>query len=106
MVKLVTQKVIRIIAAAELEPQLTEVAKRHSITGYTVIDARAGGASGIQPGLLDIDSSILFLMVTPPERLDETLEDLAVIIRKGHHLLVLISNVDVMRRKDFPVGRE
>lgn len=99
MVKLVTEKLIRIIAAAELEAQLTDLSKRQAISGYTVVDARGGGASGIQPGLMDIDSNILFLMVAPPEQLDAILEDLAKMIRRGHHLMALVSDTEVMRRK-------
>ncbi len=100
MVKLVSGKLIRIIAAAELEAQLVELSKRRSVSGYTVVDARGAGASGIQPGLMDIDSNILFLMVVAPEQLNEIMEDLARIIRRGHHLMALVSDTEVMRRKN------
>lgn len=101
MVKLVSEKLIRIIAAAELEAQLVELSKRRSVSGYTVVDARGAGASGIQPGLMDIDSNVLFLMVVPPEQFDEVMEDLAKIMRRGHHMMVLVSDTEVMRRKNI-----
>ena len=108
MVKLVAEKLVRIIATPELETQLIELSKRHSVSGYTVVDARGAGASGIQHGLMDIDSNILFLMVVPPERLDEVMEDLAKIIRRGHHLMALVSDTQVMRRKKdlYPEGAQ
>ncbi|MDX1253145.1 MAG: transcriptional regulator [Gammaproteobacteria bacterium] len=105
MVKLVSEKLIRIIAAAELEAQLVELSKRRSVSGYTVVDARGAGASGIQPGLMDIDSNILFLMVVPPEQFDEVMEDLAKIMRRGHHMMVLVSDTEVMRRKNVSVDK-
>ncbi len=99
MTELHREKLINIIANSSLESRLVDIAMRDGATGYTISDARGGGGSGMQSGALDGDSNIHFMMIVSDELLAHMLEQLSVMIRKGHHMVVYVSNTEVLRRK-------
>ncbi len=99
MTELHREKLINIVANAALESRLVEIATREGATGYTVTDARGGGISGTQYGVFDSDSNIHFMMIVSDHLLKHMLEELSVMIRKGHHMVVYVSNTEVLRRK-------
>ncbi|MBU1191516.1 MAG: transcriptional regulator [Gammaproteobacteria bacterium] len=100
MTELHREKLINIVANAALESRLVEIAIREGATGYTVTDARGGGASGTQYGVFDSDSNIHFMMIAPDHLLQRMLDELSVMIRKGHHMVVYVSNTEVLRKKN------
>ena len=101
MVDLHREKLVNIVANATLESRLADIAIREGATGYTVIDARGGGSSGIQQGMFESDSNILFMMIVSDRLLQTILEELNGLIAKGHNLVVYVSNTEVMRKEKF-----
>jgi nitrogen regulatory protein PII len=103
MHNLTPEKLITIITTDVLEDQLIAKAKKCGVSGYTIQRARGGGSSGIQSGMLDIDTNITFKIVIPEERLSNVLDGLQDLINKRYHLTVFVSDVSVLRGDKFNV---
>jgi hypothetical protein len=101
MHNLTPEKLITIITTDVLEDQLIAKAKKCGVSGYTIQRARGGGSSGIQSGMLDIDTNITFSVVVPVERLDNLLDGLQELINRRYHLTVYVSDVSVLRPDKF-----
>lgn len=104
MVQTYIKKQINVIASAELEDRLVELATRHGSTGYTIVDARGGGGTGPQSGLLDVDSNIHFMMIISADKAEDVLADLGKMIKRGHHVTVYVNDVSVLRKEKFTAG--
>lgn len=96
------KRLLTIITARELEKMIIEVARRRGVGGYTVVQASGAGASGIQSGMLDVDSNILIYIVLSEARLLTLLEDLDDMMRRGHRLKAIVSDIAILPRK--PTG--
>ncbi len=96
------KKLLTIIAARELENMIIEVARRHGVGGYTIVQASGAGASGIQSGMLNVDSNILIYIILSEARLRKLLEDLDDMMRCGHRLKAIVSDIAILPRK--PTG--
>lgn len=96
------KKLLTVIAPRELEKLIIEAAKRRGVGGYTVVQASGLGASGIQSGMLDVDSNILLYIILSEARLVTVLEDLDDLIRRGHRLKAIVSDISILPRK--PAG--
>ena len=94
-------KLINIVANAALEDRLVGIADRHGSSGYTVLEARGAGSAGLQTGVLEGGSNILFMLVVPESKLDEVLADVERLMKRGHHLAAFITDTQVMRREKF-----
>lgn len=101
MPELYSMKLIQVVANTALEERLVEVAEVHQTSGYTILEARGAGSAGLQTGVLEGESSLLFLLAVPPEKLDEVLADIQRLMKRGHHLAVFISDTQVMRREKY-----
>jgi hypothetical protein len=94
-------KVINVIAESQLENRLIKLASRHKINGYTIMEARGNGSSGIQSGVLDVESNILFLIIVSPARADAIMAELAGWIEQGYHLVTFVSDTQILRPQKF-----
>ena len=103
MHNLAPEKLITIITTDVLEDQLIAKAKKCGVSGYTIQRARGGGSSGIQSGMLDIDTNITFSVVVPPDRLNNLLNGLQELINRRYNLTVFVSDVSVLRPDKFSV---
>ena len=101
MIQFHPMKLINIVANTALEERLVGIAERHATSGYTVLEARGAGSSGLQTGALERESNILFMLVVPESKLDAVLEDIERLMKRGHHLAVFVSDTQVMRREKF-----
>ncbi len=101
MHRLYPEKHVTIITSDVLEERLVELVRRRGVSGYTVVRARGAGSTGEQSGMLDIDTNVKFHVVVPPERLSDLLEDLERLIRQGHHMTVMVSDVGVLSPEKF-----
>lgn len=99
------KKLLTLITARELEKMIIEVARRRGVGGYTVVQASGAGASGIQSGMLDVDSNILIYIILSEARLLTLLEDLDDMMRRGHRLKAIVSDITVLPRKPAGAGR-
>jgi nitrogen regulatory protein PII len=93
------KKLLTIITARELEKRIIETARRRGVGGYTVVQASGAGASGIQSGMLDVDSNILIYIILSEARLISLLEDIEEMMRRGHRLKAIISDIAILPRK-------
>lgn len=103
MHNLAPEKLITIITTDVLEDQLISKAKKCGVSGYTIQRARGGGSSGIQSGMLDIDTNITFSVVVSEDRLSKLLDGLQELINRRYHLTVYVSDVSVLRPDKFDV---
>jgi len=94
-------KLINIIANATLEERLINIAEVHGTSGYTVLEARGAGSAGLQTGVLEGDSNILFMLIVAESQLDEVMVDIEKLMKRGHHLACFVSDTQVMRREKF-----
>lgn len=99
MKRLRPEKLLTIIASSALESTLVELVRKHDISGYTIVEASGAGSSGVQSGMLDIDTNILMHVVLPESRVSPLLDRLERMIRKGHHLKVFVSGIGVLARE-------
>lgn len=96
-----TMKLINIVANAALEERLVTIAEAHSASGHTVLDARGAGSAGLQTGVLDGESNILFLLIVAEARLDAVMVDVEKLMKRGHHLACFVTDTQVLRREKF-----
>lgn len=96
------KKLLTIITARELERRVIETARRRGIGGYTVVSASGAGAFGVQAGMLDIDSNILIYIILSEPRLHQVLEDIDAMMRQGHRLKAIVTDISILPRKRRP----
>lgn len=96
MKRLIPEKLLTIIASGELENTLVEIARRRGVSGYTVLQASGAGSSGVQSGMLDIDTNILIYIMLPESAVGPLLDDLQRLIRKSYHIKVFASDIMVL----------
>ena len=93
------KKLLTIITARELEKMIIDAARRRGVGGYTIVQASGAGASGIQSGMLDIDSNILIYIILSEQRLITLLDDLEGMMARGHQLKAIVSDISILPRK-------
>lgn len=99
MKRLEHKKLLTIITGGELEKKLIKAMTRHGIGGYTVVQAHGAGASGIQSGMLEGDSNILIYVILSEARLVTVLDDLEALMKRGHRLKAIVSDISILPRK-------
>jgi hypothetical protein len=95
------KKLLTVIAARELEKMIIEAARGRGVGGYTIVEASGAGASGIQTGMFDVDSNILIYIILSEARLLKLLEDLDEMMRRGHRLKAIVSDIAILPRKPY-----
>jgi hypothetical protein len=98
MATLSPQKLVHVIANAELEELIVGVIHKHELPGYTAVRARGEGTTGMAAGTLDFETNVVFLIILPEERMDAVLNDLERLQKKGHHLLTFVTDVGLLPR--------
>lgn len=99
MKRLEHKKLLTIITGGELEKKLIGAMTKRGIGGYTVVQAHGAGASGIQSGMLEGDSNILIYVIISEARLVTVLDDLEVLMGRGHRLKAIVSDISILPRK-------
>lgn len=99
MKRLEQKKLLTIITARELEKMLIEAMTRHGIGGYTVVQASGAGTFGIQSGMLEGDTNILIYVIISEPRLVKVLDDLEALMKRGHRLKAIVSDISILPRK-------
>lgn len=101
MVQLYPEKLMNIIANDSLEGKLVGMFKKYGVKGYTILRARGEGSSGFSADSSGFDSNIFVKVIIPEAKLDTILQSVECKIRKGYHLTVYISDVQVLSREKF-----
>jgi hypothetical protein len=93
------KKLLTIITARQFEGMCVKMLRKRSVGGYTIVAATGAGASGVQSGMLDFDSNILIYVIMSEARLQGVLEDIDELMRRGHRLKALVSDIQILPRK-------
>lgn len=101
MHRLFPEKLVTIITSDVLEDRLIASVRNRGASGYTIVRARGAGSSGVQSGMLDIDTNIKLHVIMPPQRVSGLLDDLEQMMRKGYHMTVFVSDVSVLGPEKF-----
>lgn len=99
MKRLEHKKLLTIITARELEKKLINAMTRHGIGGYTIVQASGAGAFGIQSGMFEGDTNILIYVIISEPRLVKVLDDLEALMKRGHRLKAIVSDIAILPRK-------
>lgn len=99
--ELYAKKVVHVVASADLESRLVKIAEEYNRGGYTIYSARGGGDTGIQSGMLDVDSNIAFMMVVSEPNLTPILQALDHMIKRGYQMIAYVLDAQVLRREKF-----
>jgi len=94
-------KLINVVANTTLEERLVDIAEAHGTSGYTILEARGAGGAGLQTGVLEGGSNILFMLIVTEAKLDEVMVDIDKLMKRGHHLACFVTDTQVMRREKF-----
>ena len=106
MHRLFPEKLVTIITSDVLEDRLVASVRNRGASGYTILRARGAGSSGVQSGMLDIDTNIKLHVIVPPQRLSGLLDDLERLIHKGYHMTVYVSDVSVLGPEKFETSMD
>ncbi len=107
MQRLFDEKLVTLITSDALEDKLVAIVRGRGASGYTSMRARGAGSTGVQSGMLDVDTNIRMEVILPTERVSALLDDLEQLLKRGHHLVVYVSDVGVLAPEKFdrPMGR-
>ena len=90
-----------IIAEANLERLLVQDVKRLGAGGYTVIDVRGGGHSGVREGTWEADRTIRMEVVCEAGMADNIAQALLAEYGQHYGLTIYFSEVKVLRPNKF-----
>jgi nitrogen regulatory protein P-II 2 len=90
-----------IIAEANLERLLVQDVQRHGAAGYTVVDVRGGGHSGVREGTWEADRTIRMEVVCDITVADAIARSLLKEYGQHYGLTIYFSEVEVLRPNKF-----
>ncbi|MCK7579657.1 MAG: hypothetical protein MZV65_30785 [Chromatiales bacterium] len=64
------------------------------------MQATGAGAFGVQSGMLEGDTNILIYVILSEARLVNVLDDLEALMKRGHRLKAIVSDITILPRKD------
>ncbi len=101
MITLYPEKLLSIITISSMEDRLVSMFKKYGVSGFTILRARGEGSSGYEADISGFDSNILVKVIVSKERMEPILESIERKLKKGYHLTVYISDVQVIAPDKF-----
>jgi len=101
MITLYPEKLLSIITISSMEERLVSMFKKYGVSGFTILRARGEGSSGYEADISGFDSNILVKVIVSKERMEPILESIERKLKKGYHLTVYISDVQVIAPDKF-----
>ena len=101
MPKMTKGKSVQIIVNATFERELIKVLKEAGATGYTQLDARGFGYSGVQDGHSEGESNVMFIVLVTAEKADAIEESLVNYIKRGYPIVSYITDADVLMNNRY-----
>ncbi len=89
-------KSVHIIVNATFENELIRVLDKVGVTGYTQLDARGNGYSGVQGGYSEGESNVMFIVLVTTEVAKILIESLIDYIKRGYPIVSYACDVDVL----------
>jgi len=101
MVSLYSEKMLNIISNDSLEEKLVCMFKKYGVNGYTIVQARGTGSSGQVSDMSGFDANIVVKVILPESKMQMILESVERKIKKGYHLTVYITDIEVITPEKF-----
>ena len=89
-------KSVHIVINSTFENKLVKILKNMGINGYTQINARGNGDSGVQDGHSDGESNVMFIVVLSKEVAENLIKNLNTYRDMGHHIFVFTHDAEVL----------
>ena len=89
-------KTVHIVINSTFENKLIKILKNIGINGYTQINARGDGDSGVQDGHSDGESNVMFIVVVSNELAESLIKNLNTYRQMGHHIFVYTHDAEVL----------
>ncbi len=94
-------KSVQIIVNATFENELIRVLDKVGVTGYTQIEARGNGYSGVQDGHSEGETNVLFIVLVTAEVAEILVESLIDYIKRGYPIVSYTHDVDVLSTNKY-----
>lgn len=101
MLTLYPEKLLTIITNDSMEARLIGMFKKYRVSGYTMLRVGGEGSSGLQSGMTGFDGNILAKVIITQDQLEVLLESIERKLRKGYHLTVYVTDVQVITPEKF-----
>ncbi len=101
MPQMTTGKAVHIIVNATFERELIKVLKEVGATGYTQLDARGFGYSGVQDGHSEGESNVMFIVLVTEEKAQAIEKKLVSYINRGYPIVSYITDADVLMNNRY-----
>lgn len=101
MLKLYSEKLLTIISDDSMEARLAGMFKKYGVHGYTITRVGGEGPSGLQSDMTGFSSNILAKVIVPEEQLLVLMESIERKLRKGYHLTVYVTDVQVITPEKY-----
>jgi len=89
-------KSVQIIINSTFENNLVKILGKLGVIGYTQLNARGNGNSGVQDGHSDGETNVLFIVLLSNEMAETVINALEVYRKKGHHILIYTYEAQVL----------
>lgn len=94
-------KAVHIIVNATFERELIKMLKEAGATGYTQVDARGFGYSGVQDGHSEGESNVLFIVLVTDEKAEIIMKKLVSYIKRGYPIVSYMNDADVLMNNRY-----
>ncbi|MCF6235506.1 MAG: transcriptional regulator [Gammaproteobacteria bacterium] len=94
-------KSVHIIVNATFENELVRVLDKVGVTGYTQLDARGNGYSGVQDGHSEGETNVMFIVLVTSEVAEVLIESLIDYIKRGYPIVSYTSDVEVLTTNKY-----
>ncbi|WP_321275811.1 P-II family nitrogen regulator [Thiomicrorhabdus indica] len=94
-------KAVHIIVNSTFERELIKVLKEAGATGYTQLDARGFGYSGVQDGHSEGESNVLFIVLVTDEKAQVIEKKLVSYINRGYPIVSYITDANVLTNNRY-----
>ena len=89
-------KSVHIIINSTFENKLIKILKNIGVTGYTQLNARGDGESGVQDGHSDGESNVMFIVLVSTELAETVVKNINTYREMGHHILVYMHDAQIL----------
>jgi len=95
-IEMYSGKSVNIIINTTFENKLIKILKNIGVTGYTQLNARGDGESGVQDGHSDGESNVMFVVLVSNELAETLIKNLNTYREMGHHILVYTHDAQIL----------
>ena len=95
-IEMYSGKSVQIIINSTFENKLIKILKSIGINGYTQINVRGDGTSGVQDGHSEGESNVMFIVVLANEVAENLIKNLNTYRQMGHHIFVYTHDAEVL----------